>query len=357
MADPVTLFILVAAGERPDLTRAMAGATRDALGANAVVVVREVTGEPNEPEALAIEHNESADAVAELSWTDARHQQASVKMHIAQDQRWVERSIGFLRLDADAERGRTLGFTIASILPQAPPAPSPSPAVPARAGTPGAPSLVSPSTPSSPVPIEQTPTNASEVTAAPSPPQPPAPARRLNLAVDALAIGAVATAGTPNNGAGGGIAVQWFPYRHLALRVGGGLRAGTIDAAGSPVLPPFEANTLTMFVSGGAAFHPWRTSAAHPFGASLRAEFLFLDESVTHFGQSLGQSTEVKHRRFPGLDVAADVSWRFAPDVELVAGAGIEELFGTAYLDIGGKRVATLTPLGVTGETGLRLDF
>jgi hypothetical protein len=348
MADPVTLFILVAAGERPDLTRAMVGATRDALGANAVVVVREATGEPNDPEALAIERSESADAVAELSWTDARHQQASVKMHTARDQRWVERSIGFLRLDADAERGRTLGFTIASILPQAPPAPSPSPAMPAPTGTSGAPSITSPSAPSPAVPIEQSPTSPSEPTATPTPPQPPAPARRLNLAIDALAIGSVATAGNSNVGTGGGIAIQWFPYRHLSLRVGGGLRAGTIDAA--------EANTLTTLVSAGAAFHPWRTSVTHPFGASLRAEFLFLDESVTHFGQS-PEVTEVKYRRFPGLDVAANVSWRFAPDVEIVAGGGIEELFGTAYLDIHGGHVATLTPLAVTAETGLRLDF
>jgi hypothetical protein len=165
------------------------------------------------------------------------------------------------------------------------------------------------------------------------------------LAVDALAIGAVATAENPNVGAGGGIAVQWFPYRHLSLRVGGGLRQGTINVA--------QANTLSLFVSGGAAFHPWRTSVAHPFGASIRAEFLFLDESITQ----IGQSPEVKYRYFPGLDVAADVSWRFAPDVELVAGGGIEDLFGTAYVDIRGGRVATLTPLGVTAETGLRLDF
>jgi hypothetical protein len=351
MADPVTLFILVAAGERPDLTRAMAGATRDALGANAVVVVREVTGEPNDPEALALEHSESADAVAELSWTDARHQQASVKMHIAQDQRWVERSIGFLRLDADAERGRTLGFTIASILPLATPALTPAPEIPAPVGTPGAPATASPSAPTLAVTIEHTPTSASEVTPAPSPPQPSAPARRLNLAVDALAIGAVATAENANVGTGGAIAAQWFPYRHLSLRVGGGLRGGTIDAAQG-------ANTLTTFASGGAAFHPWRTSVAHPIGASLRADFLFLDESITHFGQSPGQSPEVQHRRFPGLDVVADVSWRFAPDVELVAGCGIEDLFGTAYLDIRGSgRVATLTPLSATAETGLRLDF
>lgn len=344
MADPVTLFILVAAGERPDLTRAMAGATRDALGANAVVVVREVATEPSDPEALAIEHSENADAVAELSWTDARHQQASVKLHIAQDQRWVERSVGFLRLDADAERGRTLGFTIASILPQAAAVPSPSNATPAPTATSSeAPSAGSPSIPSTAVAIQRT-SGLGEAAPTPPPQEPPTPARRLNLSIDALAIGGIATAGDSNVGTGGAIAVQWFPYRHFSLRIEGGLRGGTIDAA--------QANTVTTLVSGGIAFHPWRTGGTHPFGASLRAEFMYLDESVTHFGQS----TQVHFRHFPGFDIAADASWRFASDVELVAGGGIEALLGTAYVDVQGKRL-DLTPLNAIGEIGLRLDF
>src|SRR5208283_4723946 len=118
MADPVTLFILVAAGERADLTRAMVGATHEALGASAVVVVREVSGELSDAEAMATERSERADAVVELSWVDSRHQQAALRMHVAQEERWVERSIGFLRSDADSERGRTLGFAIASVFPQ-----------------------------------------------------------------------------------------------------------------------------------------------------------------------------------------------------------------------------------------------
>jgi hypothetical protein len=331
MADPVTLFILVAAGERPDLTRAMAGATHDALGSSAVVVVREVP-EPNDTEALATERSENADAVVELSWTDARHEQASVKMHIARDRKWVERSIGFLRLDADAERGRTLGFTIASIVPQAAIAtPMPAPA-PASAPAPVPASAPAPAPAASPAPIPQN--VAVPSTAAPRP----------DFALDVLGMGEIADGADWS--AGGGAAAQWFPIRNLSVRLAGGVRAGSIDAA--------HATTLTLFASGGMAFHPWRTSLAHPFGASFRAEFLFVDESVTHSGKLLRLGSPGPG--LPGLALGADGSWRFASNVELVVGIGIEDLFHPTHVEVRGALLATIA-FSAVGETGLRIDF
>jgi hypothetical protein len=153
--------------------------------------------------------------------------------------------------------------------------------------------------------------------------------------------------------AGGAASAQWFPIRHLSLRLGGGVRTGNID------IDAAHASTLTLFASGGMAFHPWRTSLARPFGASFRAEFLFVDESVTYSGK-------VKNLRLrgfpgvpglPGLALGADGSWRFAPDVELVAGIGIEELFiQRTCVEVKGV-CSTLTPLSAIGETGLRIDF
>jgi hypothetical protein len=346
MADPVTLFILVAAGERPDLTRAMASATHDALGSSSVVVVREVP-EPSDTEALATERSENADAVVELSWTDAHHEQASVKMHIARDRRWVERSIGFLRLDADAERGRTLGFTIASILPQTAIA-TPMGSAPTGAGT---------STPVSgptgadtvPVPLPTLPpsTTGTGPAAIPRPVAPSTAAPRPDFALDVLGLGEIGGGG--DWGAGGGAAAQWFPIRNLSVRLAGGLRAGSIDAA--------HATTLTLFASGGMAFHPWRTSLAHPFGASFRAEFLFLDESVTYSGHTEYRRLPRLGGGVPGLALGVDGSWRFATNVELVAGVGIEGVFLTTYVDVPGARQTTLGPWSAIGETGMRFDF
>jgi hypothetical protein len=102
-------------------------------------------------------------------------------------------------------------------------------------------------------------------------------------------------------------------------------------------------------------FHPWRTSLAHPFGASFRAEFLFVDESVTHSGnvKRLGSPPG----RLPGLALGVDGSWRFATNVELVAGVGIEDVFLYTYVDVPGARQTTLAPWSAIGETGLRFDF
>jgi hypothetical protein len=357
MADPVTLFILVAAGERADLTRAMAAATRDALGTNAVVVVREVPGEPSDSEALATESSDSANAVVELSWTDAHHQQASVRMHIAQDRRWVERSIGFLRQDADAERGRTLGFAIASILPQAPASAASEPrgggANPGTAGSTessgggGSPvaarSDVGAAPPNEPAP------HGGGVVTAPVPPQSSAyvPAHRLNLAVDALAIDAIASSanGAYLTGGGGSAAAQWFPIRRLSLRLGVGVLGGNLGAT---------ANTLTVFASGGIVLHPWRTSLAQPFGASLRADFLFVNEWFTHY---FDLASRTQYKPAPGLGLGVDVSWLFASDVELVAGAGVDDIFVPTDVYVQDMLKATLSPLSVVAEAGLRLDF
>ncbi len=357
MTDPVTLFILVTAGERADLTRAMAGATHDALGANAVVVVREVPGEPSDAEALDAERTEGADAVVELSWVDPHHQQASVKMHVARDRRWIERSVGFLRFDPDAERGRTLGFTIASILPQSPLAPTE--ATPASSGSIGASATATPTGTASSAAaaaLVAPPVPTSAAVAAPSPPvpEPNAPSRsgrRLNLSIDVLAVGAVAVGGNDANGSGGGAAaIQWFPIRNLALRLGGGLRGGSSEKA--------KANTLTVLGAAGLAFHPWRTSPIHPFGASLRADFLFSDESLTYFATGpKANEAQVQHRRHPGLELGVDGAWRFASDIELVVGLGVEDVFTTTYVAIDHDTVATLSPVSAFAEAGLRLDF
>jgi len=96
----------------------MRGATHDALG-GALVEVRETRGLPDDETAVAIETSAHADAVVELGWADPRHRQANLRLHIASGGRWIERVIHFKPSDAQAERGRTLGFAVASMLPEA----------------------------------------------------------------------------------------------------------------------------------------------------------------------------------------------------------------------------------------------
>ena len=342
MADPVTLFILVAAGERADLTRALVGATRDALGSNAVVVVREVSGEPSDPEALATERTENADAVAELSWTDARHQQAFVRMHIAQDQRWVERSIGFLRLDADAERGRTLGFAIASIVP--PVSPEATAPVAAPEATP-----VAPPAPSAPIALPPAPPPVTQ-------PQPPAtvePAHAPSavdlhrstpsfFALDLIALGGVGIADSAQGVAGGSAAGQWFVLPTLSLRLGGGVRAGTLGS---------ETSTLTILGTAGVVWHVRPATTARPIGISLRADYLLEQTSVARL------SVNHPFRPVSGADALIESGLLFAADAQVVLGFGIESLFGRTSIFAQGSPIATLPSWSIVGELGVRLRF
>jgi hypothetical protein len=119
MAGAVTLVLLVAAGDATNATtRSMARATREALGPNLHLVVRPTNGEPTDSEALRFERSDGADAVVELAWADAKQRQATLRVHLARSGHWLQRSIGFQPSDAEAERGRTLGFAVASFLPE-----------------------------------------------------------------------------------------------------------------------------------------------------------------------------------------------------------------------------------------------
>jgi hypothetical protein len=57
-----------------------------------------------------------------------------------------------------------------------------------------------------------------------------------------------------------------------------------------------------------------------------------------------------------GIDAVADASWRFAPDVDALVGAGLEA-FPPTFVTEGGQRVTTLPPLRALVEAGLQLRF
>src|SRR5579872_5208993 len=103
MADPVTLVILVAAGEAAAPgTTAMAQGARDAFS-GASAEVRETRGVPTDADATAVEDESHPDAVAELLWRDADHRRATLRVHLRRSWRWIERSFTFGASDPAAE--------------------------------------------------------------------------------------------------------------------------------------------------------------------------------------------------------------------------------------------------------------
>ncbi len=361
MTDPLTLIVvLVAAGEAANpTTTAMARATGDALS-GAPVEVRETPATPTDADALAVEQQSHADAVIELIWNDVDRRHVTLRVHLATSRRWVERSLGFMPSDPAAERGRTLGFAAASILPETSrnpaqpeqaaaelPAASPPPAASAPPAEMNAIRPVAPESPASPLLLPGVRASPAVTEGATEAPSPASPSRLPRIQIDLLAVGGV---GIPSDatGAGGGGAVGWVVTQRLSLRLGASERAGSLDIA--------QASVFTLLLGAGVAFQPWRATRSRPLGLSLRADYLLVRESVTHF-DSDDPAPVTRSRWLSGFDAVADVSWVLSSEVEVLLGVGLEDVLAPTYVNDRNVRVATLPALRAVGEGGFRLRF
>src|SRR5207244_1028283 len=132
-------------------------------------------------------------AAVEVTWRDATHARAHVRIIIAASAAAIDRDVAFADGDTEMERGRALGFTIASMLPEE-----------AR-GAPGPTDAERPDTPT----IGRTP--------------PPPPSALAAHAVG-LAFAAAAGIGGTARGFGGALDLELFANGRLSGRVGAGVR-------------------------------------------------------------------------------------------------------------------------------------
>jgi hypothetical protein len=336
---PSILLIVIAAGEASDPTmRTVAATAQEALGTHARVLVRESAGAPSDADALAAEQSEGADVTVELSWTAARHQRALLRMHVVRTGRWIERVIGFASSDVDSERGRTLGYAIASIAPES----SGGGAVETAASAPTAAAPIQ-----GPPASRETAVGSTTASTGGAERQSAAPWTEARFALDLVASAADDIGGDAEE-VGGSAALEWLPRRWLSVRLGGGLRGGPLDRV--------QATTLTAWALAGAGVRvvPWR--ARIPAAFSLRADFLFVYEMLAHFANG-SPTPDDRSRALPGADLMADASWGLTPDVELILGGGIEDVFGSTAVTVIHGATATLSPWRGALEAGLRLRF
>ena len=380
MTDPLVIVLLVGAGGAVDPTTSRtAAAMVRTLGPDYRVEVREVgAGEPGDADALAVEQRARATAVVELTWTDVNHRQALLRAHIGKTGRWVERTVGFRAVDADSERGRTLGFAAGSMLPQTavgeqddgPSAPPLSEATP-RLRAPGSspPPLPEAAAAASPEDLATAPVPSPKPPAPSSAPPTPPPSRTSErettaprpdrteptahaehvAAVEFLAVAAQGVGGD-GEGIGGEGGVHWFPWNVMSLRIGGGFRAGSVNEA--------QASTFDTFATVGAVLHPWKGTLVRPFGLALRVDYRLEHDSLSRSSSdSLGSTTQA--RWLSGFDALADASWRLTADLEILVGFGLEDVIVPTHVVLQSatgitERVATLPPARLAVEAGLR---
>jgi hypothetical protein len=331
MAGPLTVVVLIVAGHEPDATtQALVRAMDDAIGPTVVVDLRETPVEPDGDQAVALEAGAHASALAELEFDQAGGRHVRLRVHLAASDRWLERQVAFEASDADAERGRTLGYVLAAMLPSR--APDVSLDTPPQPAAPPAPPEPGPSA------------TSAEAGEAP---------RRVGDSAPSLAFDLMALVATGfddiGDTFGGGLAAHWFPEPHVSLRLGVSLRGGNFE--------PANGIMLNFAGAAGVAWHPWRAVRHRPFGMSVRLDYLVGGQSLTHYSTGGPSDPQVTwSRSLAAVDGFVDGTFRFAPGADFVLGLGIEYALGATYIDHGGGQVE-LPVLQAVAESGLRVEF
>jgi hypothetical protein len=116
-------------------------------------------------------------------------------------------------------------------------------------------------------------------------------------------------------------------------------------------VPDADATTLYLLATAGVALHPVRARPGRPLGLALRADYVGMRQSISRF------SGEGRDRWLSGVAGVVEGDWLFAPDVEVVLGLGLADLFAPTYVDVQGVTKATIPPVRALAEAGFRLRF
>jgi len=322
----LVILLLVARGEANDpTTRGAARAARELLGSNVEVSVREVDSPGSDVHALELGKASDATAVIEVTWESPEHRQARIHFHLEPHRGWNDRVIMFASGDDPAERGRTVGLAVASMLPgsmreKEPASATPEPTTEARPETDRGPAAVA---------------------GAPSGPH------RWQGSIDAMGAASLGLAGEAP-GWGGSVGGRWYLSHPWGIRIGLSARTAHIDVA--------SAELLHVHVAAGVVWLPLSPTAKSPFELGARAGLLAIRESMRHDDADDPESITAS-RWLPGAEAAFEVSWLFRPQAAVGAAAGAELAFGGTDVTLHQRRVATLPPTRLLFELGVRTSF
>lgn len=319
----IVVLIIVARGETVDATTPSAvKAARDLLGPNLEAEVRALDMLPSDDDAVEMAADVHASAIFELSWDHAEHRRARLHFRLRPETPWNDRVLEFNADDDPAERGRTLGFAIASMVPAGPDAhssPSSSPSKPAIDAR-----------------------GESELPLSPHKALPPP-----SGSIEVVGAGSIGVQG--NASAWGGAAnLRWHWTDTLSTRWGASVRAGTVDVA--------QARSLLVHASAGLVWAPIPSTALRPFQLAGRASVLVMREGLSHYSAD-DPSAVTRERWLPGAEAGIETFWNFGSHTGFVTAIATEVAFGRTDVTLHGERVASLPPLRVVLQAGIRAGF
>ncbi len=306
MSPAVVLAIVIATQNVDDqATESMRSTAAEALGGENTVEVREVD-EASDAETLRIEHLVHAQTSAQIVWLDAAHTRARARVHVAETNRWTERTIVFAVVDTATERGRALGFAVTSMLPEEALAANP------HRGAKGA--------------------DGAEP--------------ELRTGIRLVALGSTGLGGTAG-GYGASLAGEFFVTPAVAARLGFGGRQGAV-----PLLPGHD---LATYAALGVSVWPRRSSPDRRLAVGIRMDALVLNHSVTYGGNNA--ATHQASKWLPGFDALAEIALSVSSALDVVTSLGIEASLGGTDLEIDGDVKDTIPVLRGVGEVGIRILF
>jgi len=314
MSAAAVIALVVAAGEgQGPVTESLLAAAEEAVGAGTIRVFEATP--PSDDAALEVETNIDALAVVTLVWEDPARLRAHTRVHIARLDRWTDREIAFVPADTMVERGRAVGFAIASMLPDE-----------LRAKRPAA------------VEVQRR--------------EPPPDSAEAPRALGLFALGATDVGG----GAGATVDGTWAIVGGLAVRAALGARYWTIDVSGGG-----SGHDLVASASAGLGWWPQVPREGSPFGFGVHVDAVLLRHEV--FLRLSDNETDRYGRFTPAADVLGEGSLRLADGLDLVLGLGAEAAFGVVSVAVGNNEqnppifVEHIPRLRAVGELGVRFRF
>lgn len=314
----VVVILIVSTSQADATAPSMTAAARELLGNSAAIRV-ELSPQDLSNEAT-LERAGEAEGVVELLWSED-HSSALLHCYVTRDARWVDRRISFGASDGDYERGRLLGFAIASMFPR----------------------LAISSEPARP---------ASDAIRARRPPTPePEPATYQAEPVTAargaqLELLASATTGVrgPADAIGGAIAVRLPLMPALTLRAAVGGRFGDIPVAQASTRAPAGALGVAWVVSP--------LDARIELGARSDVVASWLEVSRV---PASGGARERRSRWMFGGAALVEGGYRLSRRLGVHAGVGVEALFGETDIYAEGQLKEKLPLFRIVGELGVGL--
>jgi hypothetical protein len=319
MSASIALVVVVLGGgaSNPAVDTATVQAAEQALGPSMAVDLEQATDTSDE-ELLRIAEAKHA-SIALVRWTTPSS--AVVHFHGWGGAHWIDRTVVFQSEDAPAERGRAVGFTLASMMPEAAQAPPPT-------------------LPPTPPPITTQPKPRE------APPWTPDKPRRWLGSVDATVSGAFVPQeyGT-GLGAQLGVSLLW---RRLGVRLGWSIRGGDV--------PPAQATALYMSGGLGLGVQIIRPNPHQRIGFQARIDALLLYQSLTHLSAD-DVSPAHQDRWLPGADAVLLGTFDLTSAAAVVVATGVETAFGTTQIVVGAAPVAQVFPVRILADIGVLARF